>query len=136
MSASSSNTVSRHIRSTVMRTMLRKFRVEGVASRALPAFGIKPTELGQALIRIALLDDSRTSRALMKLMLSFASVHKHGLHAQMMNLKIDALHDLSKGSSLDLGPVAAIQHLAAGMLLCCIEVRTSCLWLLMHHSCA
>jgi hypothetical protein len=55
-------------------------------------------------------------------MLSFASIHKTGVQAQMMNLKIEALHDLSKSSGLDLCPVAAVQHLAAGMLLCAIEV--------------
>ncbi|KAL2214054.1 hypothetical protein CC79DRAFT_1391935 [Sarocladium strictum] len=113
--------------STDEQELLHEFQT--VASRALPTFGIDPMELGQALVRIAQLDKSNTSRALIKLMMSFAAVNRHGLHAQMMDLKIQALHDLSKSKTEkpEVCYEAAVQHLAAGMLLCSIELhRAAC----------
>lgn len=84
-------------------------------------------KLGQALVRIANWNKSNASRALFNLMMSFAAVNRHGLHTQMMDLKIQALHGLSK-SKIEKPEVcyeAAVQHLAAGMLLCSIEVCRS-----------
>ncbi|KAH8175977.1 fungal specific transcription factor domain-containing protein [Sarocladium implicatum] len=112
------NTLSPHLDDA---EMMEHF--QNVASRALPAFGIDPMQLGRALVRIAGLDSSHASLGLTKLIQSFAVIQKYSVHEQMMNLKIEALSALGASSKHKLSPTAAMQHLAAGMMLCSIEIH-------------
>ncbi|RWA08732.1 hypothetical protein EKO27_g6367 [Xylaria grammica] len=97
------------------------------ACPALTTFGHDPTDLGKFLLRMSLSDDSCSSTALLRALLGFSSLHRHGLQSQAGELKVSALRALaaaSKGG--ELGTKEAVQHVAAGMLLYSFEIQQSC----------
>lgn len=99
--------------------------VQHTASRALAIFGHDPAELGNVLIRIALASNTTSAIAVRKSLLAFSALHRHGLHKQAVEDKISAIKALSTIVGTNMGTLEAIQHVAAGMLLCSIEVRSS-----------
>jgi len=96
---------------------------QAAASRALAIFGHDAAELGNALIRIALADNTVSAGALLKSVLAFSSLHRHDVHDQAIALKVEALEALAAASGRgDIGIPEAVQHVATGMLICSFEV--------------
>ncbi|KAK7986947.1 hypothetical protein PG988_001935 [Apiospora saccharicola] len=103
-----------------------KSRIQSVASRSLPTFGQDPVQLGQMLLRIAGAGGGTSfGVAVQQSLLAFASTHRHGVHTRAAEHKIAALKALADISGCEIGTAEAVQHVAAGMLLCSYE---------MHHS--
>ncbi|PQE17483.1 zinc-finger transcription factor protein [Rutstroemia sp. NJR-2017a WRK4] len=97
-----------------------------VASGSLATFGQDAVSLGKILVRIALEGETASGAAALQALLAFSSLHRYGLQSQALELKIAALEKLKEGSfSLSLSAKEAIQHIAAGMLLCSFEVHQS-----------
>lgn len=118
------NCLTRHIYST-------RFAVRHAASKSLAIFGRDPTELGNVLMRIALVKNTASATALFRSILAFSSLHRHGIHSRAIELKISAIKALAAASGSSLDAVEAMQHVAAGMLLSSFEVsilppHTSC----------
>lgn len=73
---------------------------------------------------MSLSNDSLSATALLRSLLAFSSLHRHGLQSQACELKISALGALAAASeSEELDTEAAVQHVAAGMLLYSFEVQ-------------
>ncbi|KAI5854500.1 hypothetical protein GGS23DRAFT_590628 [Durotheca rogersii] len=97
------------------------------ASHSLATFGYDPHSLGNVLTRIALASNTPSATAVLHSLLALASLHRHGVQAQAVELKISALKALSSVSADQIGTMEAIQHVAAGMLLCSFEIhQASC----------
>ncbi|KAI1489090.1 fungal-specific transcription factor domain-containing protein [Biscogniauxia mediterranea] len=97
-----------------------------VASTSLATFGHDAAALGNVLIRIALEEETASAAAVLQALLAFSSLHRYGLQAQAVELKIAALRNLALGSAApSLGVKETIQHAATGMLLCSFEVHQS-----------
>ncbi|KAJ8111931.1 hypothetical protein ONZ43_g5506 [Nemania bipapillata] len=97
------------------------------ASRSLAIFGRDTEELAYALVRLALLDDSISSRAVWLSLLAFSATHRHHVYAQSVEYKISAIEALAAVPTNEITTKEAIQHIAAGMLLCSLEIHhTSC----------
>ncbi|KAK0671280.1 fungal-specific transcription factor domain-containing protein [Cercophora samala] len=96
------------------------------ASKSLAIFGHDSFELGNALIRIALANTSASATAVLQCLLAFSALHRDDVHSQAFELKITALQALGAASSITpIGTTEAIQHVAAGMLLCSFEAHKS-----------
>ncbi|KAJ2980343.1 hypothetical protein NUW58_g6967 [Xylaria curta] len=96
-----------------------------VAARALTTFGYDPTHLGGVLLRISFSNDTPSAKAVLRSLLAFSSLHRHGLQSQAGELKISALRALSTNESTDFDAAKAVCHVAAGMLLYSFEVQQS-----------
>ncbi|KAI0120973.1 fungal-specific transcription factor domain-containing protein [Xylariales sp. AK1849] len=97
-----------------------------VASASLATFGHDATALGNVLVRVALEGETASAAAVLKALLAFSSLHRYGLQAQAIELKIAALGSLAEGSAApSLGAKETIQHAATGMMLCSFEVHQS-----------
>ncbi|KAK7994580.1 hypothetical protein PG991_016168 [Apiospora marii] len=95
---------------------------QSVALRSLPTFGQDQVQLGQMLLRAAGAGDGTSfGVAVQQSLLAFSSTHRHGVHTRAAEHKIAALKALADISGCDIGPVEAVQHVAAGMLLCSYE---------------
>ncbi|KAK3291400.1 fungal-specific transcription factor domain-containing protein [Chaetomium fimeti] len=98
-----------------------------VASKSLATFGRDPTELGNAVIRIALASNTASSMALFRSLLALSSLHRHNDNPQAIDLKISALEALTATSGKYISTAEAIQHVATNMLLCSLEIhQVSC----------
>jgi hypothetical protein len=72
---------------------------------------------------MSLPSDTLSATALLRALLAFSSLHRHGLQEQALELKISALKALaaaSEGVEFDIERI--VQHVAAGMLLYSFEV--------------
>ncbi|KAK6860786.1 hypothetical protein PG995_004422 [Apiospora arundinis] len=100
---------------------------QSVASRSLSTFGQDPVKLGQILLRIAFAGDDNTSSRLaaQQSLLAFSSAHRHNVHSRGTEYKIAAIKALSDLSGREIGITEAVQHVAAGMLLCAYEMQHS-----------
>jgi len=79
--------------------------------------------VGNVLIRMALPSNTPSAAAVFRALLALSSLHRYGLQSQAADLKISAIAALAAASKSNIGPKEAIQHVAAGMLLCSFEVR-------------
>jgi hypothetical protein len=79
--------------------------------------------LRDIVIRVALSNDAPPSAAVLKSLLAFSSLHRYGFHSQAAQLKESALSALAVAAKAGVSANDVIPHLAAGMLLCCFEVR-------------
>ncbi|KAL2825115.1 fungal-specific transcription factor domain-containing protein [Aspergillus pseudoustus] len=101
--------------------------VESTASKSLALLGHNPIELGRVLIRMALANSSPSSTAVRHALLGLSSLHRYELTPQCFELKISAIKALNEATHTDIGPAEALQHVAAGMLLCSFEIhKASC----------
>ncbi|GKT90206.1 hypothetical protein Ct61P_08056 [Colletotrichum tofieldiae] len=96
-----------------------------VASTSLATFGCDTTALADTLVRIALQGETATAAAVFQALLAFSSLHRYGLQSQALELKIDALGSLAKGSAAPSLGASVMEHTATGMLLCSFEVHQS-----------
>ncbi|KAK8017084.1 hypothetical protein PG993_015273 [Apiospora rasikravindrae] len=104
----------------------RQTTVDSVASRSLSTFGQDPVQLGQLLLRIAFGGDATSfGPAVQQSLLAFSSAHRHGAHSRGNEHKIAALKALADISGCKIGVTEAVQHVAAGMLLCSYEMQHS-----------
>lgn len=99
--------------------------VKNVASRSLTTFGYAPTELGDALIRIALSGHTTSATAVFNAIIAFSAIHRNDVNVQAGELKIAAIKALTAASGGEIGTTEAIQHIAAGMLLLSYEVTSA-----------
>ncbi|KAL4770352.1 fungal-specific transcription factor domain-containing protein [Aspergillus nidulans var. acristatus] len=101
--------------------------VEHTASRALAVLGHDPISISNILIPLALVDSSPSSTAVRQALLGLSSLHRDGVQAQAFEFKISAIKSLKAASHTNIGAAEALQHIAAGMLLCSFEIhRASC----------
>ncbi|KAM0810212.1 putative Fungal-specific transcription factor domain-containing protein [Seiridium cardinale] len=96
-----------------------------VASSSLATFGHDAKAVGNVLARIALEGETASAVAVRQALLAFSSLHRYGLHAHAIQLKIDALGSLSRSAAPSLGVKETIQHIATGILLVSFEVHQS-----------
>ncbi|KAL3465892.1 hypothetical protein BJX64DRAFT_252132 [Aspergillus heterothallicus] len=106
---------------------------ESTASRSLAILGRDPVSLGHTLLRMALANTSASSQAVRYAILALSSLHRYELQEQCFTLKISAIKALNEATHAEIGPAEALQHVAAGMLLCSFEIHkascTSSQWL-------
>ncbi|KAI0871072.1 fungal-specific transcription factor domain-containing protein [Hypoxylon argillaceum] len=94
-----------------------------VASAALPAFCRDVAALRDTLVHIATQGEMDSAAAVVQGLLAFASLHRHGLQSQTVELKTAAVGYHSKALGTASSDAEAIaQHIATGMLLCSCEV--------------
>ncbi|KAL4751359.1 fungal-specific transcription factor domain-containing protein [Aspergillus terricola var. indicus] len=100
---------------------------EHTASRALAVLGHDPMRIRSILIPMALIDTSPSSTAVRQALLGLSSLHRYGVQTQAFEFKISAIKSLKAASHTKIGAAEALQHVAAGMLLCSFEIhRASC----------
>ncbi|KAG7061486.1 Zinc-finger transcription factor [Colletotrichum scovillei] len=96
---------------------------QNFAYRSLVTFGQNTWKIRNALMSMALTKNSNSGLALRNALLSYASLHRHGLNEQALKLKIQAIRYLSTSvtsEALILGRAA--QHVAASMVLGAFEI--------------
>lgn len=75
---------------------------------------------------MALSDDSSPSRAVLFALLAVSSRARDGLQSRAVEFKTHAIGELAKSAGTGaLSTTEAVQHVAAGMLLCTFEVGLS-----------
>ncbi|KXH39683.1 hypothetical protein CSAL01_03007 [Colletotrichum salicis] len=86
----------------------------------LSSFSSQP--LGEALLRIALSEVSHAGKALQHALLAFSAQCRYGPAFRAEELKISALHALNLSAAEGMSAHKAVQHVAAGMVLCMFEI--------------
>ncbi|KXH29561.1 hypothetical protein CSIM01_06294 [Colletotrichum simmondsii] len=86
----------------------------------LSSFSSQP--LGEALLRIALSEVSHAGKALQHALLAFSAQYRYGPVFRAEELKLSALRALSLSAAEGMSAHKAVQHVAAGMVLCMFEV--------------
>lgn len=74
------------------------------------------------LMRLAFRDDSALSQAVLYSTLAVSSLLRHGPDMESIGLQGAALRSLEKSAKAGITGSTVVQHVAAGMLLCCFEV--------------
>lgn len=97
--------------------------VQSTVSQSLTVFGQDTTDVANVLIRMALPSNTPSAAAILRSLLALSSLHRYGLQSQAADLKISAITALAAASCSNIGTKEAIQHVAAGMLLCSFEVN-------------
>lgn len=78
-------------------------------------------------MRLALSTTSHSATAVRRGILGLSSVHRYGVHRKAFEMKIATIEALAAASSGPISGIEAMQHVAAGMLLCSFEIhRASC----------
>ncbi|KAK7181594.1 hypothetical protein DPSP01_011402 [Paraphaeosphaeria sporulosa] len=101
--------------------LLNYFQLE--ASRSLTTFGSDPKHLAKFLMQISQNGKSPASKAVLHSILGLSSVYRYGWNAQAMEFKISSLRALAQASETFEESVEGTHHVAAGMLLCSLEVH-------------
>ncbi|KAK7402554.1 hypothetical protein QQX98_011692 [Neonectria punicea] len=97
---------------------------ESTAASALSTFGHEQAELRDLLIRMCFSDNTASSNAVLQAILALASVHQDGHQNQATQLKLGALRALRDSLvNIDKCEAKAMQHVAAGMVLCSLEIQ-------------
>ncbi|KAI0547913.1 hypothetical protein F4679DRAFT_552553 [Xylaria curta] len=95
------------------------------AAQGLATFGQDPIELGNILLRIALSSTTESATAVLRSILAFASLHRHGMQSEALKLKVSALEALGASENPDIDKAIVVHHVATGMLLYSFEVHQS-----------
>ncbi|KAI2627604.1 fungal-specific transcription factor domain-containing protein [Hypoxylon sp. NC1633] len=102
------------------------------ASSNLAVFEPDKNEFLGLLLRLALSDSSPSSAAVLQSALALSSFHRHGLQASVFRFKARALHTLVISSKHCTESSTVVQHVAANMILCHLEMlgmpNTVSLW--------
>ncbi|KAF5624539.1 hypothetical protein F52700_9708 [Fusarium sp. NRRL 52700] len=89
-----------------------------LAHHSLVTFSTATASIRDALMRMAMVNNSASSSALLHAMLAYSSLHHHGLSEAALEFKVQALHLLSNSAEDgELSLANASQHVAASMLL-------------------
>jgi len=87
-------------------------------------FAIDQESLCSTVVRLALLDDSASSNAVLNSLLAWAALSKNG-HSKQVNRHVTAALSLLRASVKNgFGRQEALQHILAGVLVCLLEVLT------------
>lgn len=95
------------------------------ASSTLAIFEPDKNEFLGLLVRLALLDSSPSSTAVLQSALALSSFHRHGLQADVFQFKERSLRTLIISCDDCLESPTVVQHIAACMILCHLEVGLS-----------
>jgi hypothetical protein len=95
------------------------------ASSTLAIFEPDKNEFLGLLLRLALSDSSPSSVAVLQSALALSSFHRQGLQASVFRFKARALRTLVTSSKHCVESSTAVQHIAASMILCHLEVCSS-----------
>ena len=85
-------------------------------------FGSDTEALSKMLMRFSQSEKTLGSLAVLHALLGLASLDRYGYNEQAMELKISSLRALGKGLGVCDTALERVYHIAAGMLLCSIEV--------------
>ncbi|KAH8647958.1 fungal-specific transcription factor domain-containing protein [Xylariales sp. PMI_506] len=94
-----------------------------VDSASLATYGQDPQEFRKILLRMATSNGAPSTIAVMKSLLAFSSMHRFGPHIETTKFKLAAIRSLSTSLSHSMEKYEAMQHIAAGMLLCLLEAQ-------------
>lgn len=83
---------------------------------------------------MTLTSNTKSAGAALQALLAFASIHRHNVHSQAVELKLSALKLLNAITGSHVGIEEAIHHVIAGMLLLSFEVSKSLAQALIGHS--
>ncbi|KFY37219.1 hypothetical protein V494_04856 [Pseudogymnoascus sp. VKM F-4513 (FW-928)] len=92
------------------------------ASSTLAIFEPDKNEFLGLLVRLALLDSSPSSTAVLQSALALSSFHRHGLQADVFQFKEHSLRTLIISCNHSLEGPTVVQHIAACMILCHLEL--------------
>ncbi|OBT55360.1 hypothetical protein VE04_04851 [Pseudogymnoascus sp. 24MN13] len=95
------------------------------ASSTLAIFEPDKNEFLGLLVRLALLDSSPSSAAVLQSALALSSLHRHGPQADVFQFKARSLRTLITSYDHCLESQTVVQHIAACMILCHLEVRAA-----------
>ncbi|KAH7138209.1 fungal-specific transcription factor domain-containing protein [Dendryphion nanum] len=93
-----------------------------VASNSLAAFGQSTATIKRALIRMALVENTPSSRAVLQSMLAFSQLHRDGCQVQTYKYVKSALRNLTSTANANMTKHQAAQHMCAGMILCSAHI--------------
>lgn len=80
-------------------------------------------KLWKILFQLSFSDDSPSSMAVLRAILSLASLYRYGYGEEALRLKVAAINSLRNSMSGRVtGTTEIYQHIAVGMLLCAFEV--------------
>lgn len=96
--------------------------VETVVSNILPMLDSDRTRVRRLVVQIALSNRSQSSRAVLNSILALASYHRGDNIAFAAQMKHSALRALLDAIDPNMDGCAAIEHIAAGIILCVVEV--------------
>ncbi|KAL5354873.1 hypothetical protein ACLOAV_000964 [Pseudogymnoascus australis] len=94
------------------------------ASSTLAIFEPDKNEFLGLLMRLALLDSSPSSVAVLQSALALSSLHRHGLQADVLQFKARSLRSLIISCNNSIESPTVVQHIAASMILCHLEVKS------------
>lgn len=100
---------------------MRLVAVESRVSGSLTALGAEP--VGNFILRIALSGNSPSVVAVQQAMLALSYLCRYGAGLQAERLKLSALRALITSAGTGMTSENAVQHVAAGMILCLFEVN-------------
>lgn len=89
---------------------------------SLPAFGMNLEKLRGIVARMAVLNDSAPSRAVLNSLLALAALYRFGNQTQAAKFIALALSSLRASLENGIGIQERSQHILAGMLICSFEV--------------
>lgn len=93
------------------------------AHLSLVTFGQRRCDIRDILLRMAMAQDAVSGLACFYAVLAFASLHRHGINEQALQLKVQAIQSLSASVAGEpLASAQAAQHVAASMLLGAFEI--------------
>ena len=72
----------------------------------------------ESLIRMALGENTLSSKAVLHSLLAFSQLHREGCQLQTYKYVKSALHSLSSSAAAGMSKHEASQHISAGMILC------------------
>ncbi|GAP83624.1 putative N-terminal fungal transcription regulatory domain-containing protein [Rosellinia necatrix] len=102
--------------------LLRYFQT--VAFSTLATFNTDLVGLREILVRMALVNDTMPSRAVLHALLALSSLHRDGMQLQSAKHKTAAVGALGASAKSGIrGTAEAAQHVAANMLLCSYEIH-------------
>lgn len=103
--------------------------VDHVVAQSLATLPRTYDTLRSVIPRLALSNDTLSSQAVTQALLALSSLHRHGFQEEAARYQAAALAALRKSSNTTFGSNEAIQHVAAGMLLCSFEVHIPTIWM-------
>lgn len=93
-----------------------------MVSKTLTPFVDRKDRFADMLLQLSFHDQSLSSRAVRRALLSLSWVYRDGYHYRNNQLKLQAIADMRSSMDEDIGQTKLMQHIAAGMLLCSFEV--------------
>lgn len=100
--------------------------VQFKAFQGIGIFALDRWKMHDILLRLALSDNSDSSKLVLHSALAFSSIHRFGPQSEAARLKAAALKALDTSSREGMDPSTVVQHVAAQMMLGYVEVGSYC----------